>query len=464
MKKVENTPRKAFRHHRARVFQVLVFFIVFYICAVISWLIPLRPSYSAAENRELTRFPSFSFSALASGEWFDDIGTWFSDTFPCRDALLSLNGAVKSLYGVSSVQISSNVQEGDEIPDAPAEPATMPETTAPATEPATQPVTSAAGQTDDDRQRPPGLDHEPAQDLGATLLIGDSAFEYYNFVQSKADEYAATVNRACSQLAGSAAVYDIIVPTSMDICVPDSVRKGLKTSDQKKAIEYMYGSMSGQVKTVPLFDTLRSHHENGEYIYFRTDHHWTALGAYYAYTGFCETKGTPAAALSTFEEHVYSDYLGSFYRETGKPKALGNHPDIVVAYEPPHGNTMTITDSKGKSFESPIVSDVTTWNRYYKYSTFIGGDNPLSVIRNDAAATRDTCVLVKESFGNAFAPFLSETYRTVYIIDYRYFHKVDSRSLQQFVREEGVDDVIFLNNISVTRSADLLERLSYLVR
>lgn len=206
MKKAENTPRKAFRHHRARVFQVLVFFIVFYICAVVSWLLPLRPSYSAAENRELTRFPAFSFSALASGEWFDDIGTWFSDTFPCRDALLSLNGSMKSLYGVSSVQISSNVQEGDEIPDAPAEPATMPETTAPATEPATQPVTSAAGQTDDDRQRPPGLDHEPAQDLGATLLIGDSAFEYYNFVQSKSDEYAATVNRACSQLAGSAAV------------------------------------------------------------------------------------------------------------------------------------------------------------------------------------------------------------------------------------------------------------------
>lgn len=73
-------------------------------------------------------------------------------------------------------------------------------------------------------------------------------------------------------------------------------------------------------------------------------------------------------------------------------------------------------------------------------------------------------MLVKESFGSAFSPFLSETYKTVYITDYRYFHQADDRSLQQFVREEGVNNVIFINNISATRSADLVERLSYLVR
>ena len=70
-------------------------------------------------------------------------------------------------------------------------------------------------------------------------------------------------------------VYDMIVPTSIDIMLPESTRAGLNTDDQKKAIDYMYGSMLDETKKVNIYDTLMSH--NDEYLYFRTDHHWTAL-------------------------------------------------------------------------------------------------------------------------------------------------------------------------------------------
>ena len=82
----------------------------------------------------------------------------------------------------------------------------------------------------------------------------------------------------------------MIVPRSMGITAPDNVVATINTSDQKKAIDYMYsGIAKNGVKTVSIYDTLKA--RRNEYIYFRTDHHWTATGAYYAYEQFCKAKG-----------------------------------------------------------------------------------------------------------------------------------------------------------------------------
>lgn len=105
--------------------------------------------------------------------------------------------------------------------------------------------------------------------------------------------YTAAVNKAASQLAGKANVYDMIVPTSMDITLPASVRKSVNSSDQRKALDYMYGSLSEAVRKVDVYDTLRNHRD--EYIYFRTDHHWTALVAYYAYQDYAGRAGREPA-------------------------------------------------------------------------------------------------------------------------------------------------------------------------
>ena len=95
----------------------------------------------------------------------------------------------------------------------------------------------------------------PTTTLNAVLLAGDSAFEYYNFNLEVADQYAATVNNITQKLQGKAVVYDMIVPTSIDIMLPESTRAGLNTDDQKKAIDYMYGSMLDETKKVNIYDT-----------------------------------------------------------------------------------------------------------------------------------------------------------------------------------------------------------------
>ena len=91
-----------------------------------------------------------------------------------------------------------------------------------------------------------------------------------------------------------------------------------------------------------------------------------------------------------------------------------------------------------------------------KYSTFIAGDNPYTVIQNGSLTDGSCWVVVKESFGNALVPFLVDHYETIYVIDYRYWQG----SLEKLAREKDADDVIFLNNLSMIRSDYLVGKLA----
>lgn len=464
---------------RTRVLQVALFFIVFFLMSLVSLMIPLRPQRSEMEGRELADFPSFSFGALFSGEFFDDINTWFADTFPGRDGWMGLSESVKDRYGVSSgkMEVHGDVVEGDDIPDV-TYTTTAPQTTRPTakapvigqtqttvttTPPVSGETTPQVTQPSTQGGKPAGQDKDASsQSFGAILTVGDSGFEYYNFVQRVADDYVAVVNEAAASLDGVAKVYDMIVPTSMDICLDASRREGLNTSNQRDAIRYMYAAMNENVTAIDVYTALEASHQNGEYCYFRTDHHWTAWGAYRAYEQMCFAMDKEPTLPDAFGITEYDGYLGSFYRET-QLSAMKQNPDVVQAFIPPSTNTMQVTWTDGSTTEYPIVTDVTDWSELYKYNTFIGGDNPLAVIENPNITDGSACILVKESFGNAFAPFLVEDYQTVYIIDYRYFSKVYDSSLASFATEHGATDVIFLNNVSATRNADLVSKMDGLV-
>ena len=121
-----------------------------------------------------------------------------------------------------------------------------------------------------------------------------TAYSMYYFVQDSATEYIDALNNAAAKLAGKTNVYDILVPNQSGVQLSDKELKKLGGSDQHQAIEYYYSKMKG-VKTVDIFDTLKEHKD--EYIYFRTDHHWTADGAFYAYEDFCKVKGITAIPL-----------------------------------------------------------------------------------------------------------------------------------------------------------------------
>ena len=111
------------------------FFVVLAVLSVVSFIIPLRPTVSYIEKRSLAEFPEFSVEALTSGDYFDDISTWFSDTFPGRESWITLASGVQSYHGYSEIMIAgdpsdfASEEEETQMEATETEPTTLPEET-----------------------------------------------------------------------------------------------------------------------------------------------------------------------------------------------------------------------------------------------------------------------------------------------------------------------------------------------
>ena len=247
----------------------------------------------------------------------------------------------------------------------------------------------------------------------------------------------------------------MLVPAASAV-YPENVPAGAPLLDEDRYLDALSEAVQAAGgRFVDVRQTLADH--KGEYIYYRTDHHWTGLGAYYAYVQFCAAKGITPHSLSEYEVSQYDGFLGSFYNDGGKPDAMKNHPDTVTAYHP------ISTEARmqyGKTADSltpgKVIYDESDAAAGLKYGTFIMGDNPYTVIENPDLSDGSKCIVVKESFGNAFVPFLVDHYQTVYVIDYRYY----SGSVSALAKANGVTDVIFANNLSAIRGSYQVGKLA----
>ena len=450
-----------------------ILFVLVLITGLVLNLVLTRPEKSESENRTLNKFPSFSWDKLFSGELFsktgndpDDVGIsqWFADTFPFREGLVTAQKSLEGLYGIRTTEIHGNVEQGDDIPDAPmSRPASSAATSSEAVSSGYHEIVVSEAPDDGTGATP--------ETLGGILVLGDTAYEYYNFNQDAADTYISAITRFADRMAGKAKVYDIVIPTSIAITLPASVKNNINSSDQLKAINYIYKSMtalSDNVTTVDVYTSLYNHRE--DYVYFRTDHHWTPLGAYYAYRELLAALKKKPADLSYFNAHslVMNGFLGTFYKST-KSSALAANPDTVTAYVP-DGFIMTeyqedgVTMREGDYYQNfPIIRDATNMDAGAKYwYTFIGGDHALGCLHRTGVAPgegKKVCVLIKESYGNCFAPLLTTHYDEVWVVDYRYL----KGSLSELVERVGATEVFFMNNTSATRNNSLMRDLSNLV-
>lgn len=435
------------------------FFLVLTVLTVLSFCIPLRPTESYTEKRKLAEFPEFSWETLISGDYFDDITLWFSDTFPGRESWISLSSGLKSLHGHSDIAISGVVMQNDAIPvatQAPEEPSEEPsetaapteaeETEAPETEP-TEPEPTEWG----------GIDAgEFNLTPGAVIQIGDSLFNSLGFSKVVSDEYIDVLNKFAAIMSEKDVnVVSAPPPTAIGIMIEGKYLEQLNCAKQDEIINYLHGSMTDDVIKVDTYSAVVPH--NSEYIYFRTDHHWTALGAYYSYRAVCEALGYTPAELSDFEVWDQGEFIGSLGGQASRPNAV--RWDNVYAYVPQGDIDCIITDEYNSTFEGALLADMTNRNVNEKYLTFLSGDDPITQVINHDLPDAPNCVVVKDSFGNCFVPFLSQNYHNVYAIDYR---KYGEMNLQKFCEEHDIDDVIVMPYLIATQSMLGYQLLGYL--
>lgn len=435
------------------------FVLVMGVGTILGIMIFKRPKVSETEQRTLTKFPKFSAETFWDGTYFSELSTWYSDTYPYRDIWISADQHIKKLYGFESdtMMVGGNVSS-DEIPDIPSVPTTEENAQQTPLQPEQEPDITTEEQHRVETPDAMAMEAEIQKQIQQGLYVKeDAAYSVYYFVQESADRYINMMNRVADELDGTTNVYSILVPNNSGIMLPENELNGLGGSNQKQAIEYYYGSYNDKVKTVDCFDVLREH--NDEYLYFRTDHHWTQLAAYYTYQNFCEEKGVNATKLEEHEKREYEGFLGSAYT-TLKNDNMAANPDVIEAYLPISTNSMKYYDKNNTEYDWNVVSDVTDWGQNSKYSCFIGGDQPLVVIENPTVTDGSSCVVVKESYGNCIVPFLVDHYQTVYVIDFRY----TNQNILDFVKEKKVTDLIIINNISIIGNVDVSKTIDGLLQ
>ena len=445
---------------------------------------------SAAENRTLKQKPAFTWSGLASGKLTQEFENYFSDQFPLRDFFINANHAMVELMQVSfgdDVDIIEGPGEGDDLGEGehlendpndlvtlePTQPTTTGTTTTGSTgstreskpsesgdptEP-TDPTSSdtsvqttkttspTTGQTttasDEPTQTTVPITGE-VETVSGVIIIGNRAMELYYYSESRSERYVKLVNRLQSKLAGDSQVYDMVAPTAVEFYSPEKYHD--LSSSQLDAIKGIYNRLDSSVITVDAYSQIAPKIQ--DYLYFRTDHHWTARGAHCAYIAFGQVAGFDAIPLEQFETGIVpGDFLGSLYRYT-KSSKLKNDPDFVEYFLPK-------VTSEGIAFQNTAMTEGykvqavrTEVSSTNKYLAFIQGDNPLVRFQTSLKNGRKVVVL-KESFGNALVPFLLNHYEEVYVIDPRSL----TADLPEFIRANGIQDVLIINYaFSVTNS------------
>ena len=378
---------------------------------------------------------------LASGRITERISLWYADTFPGRNGLMAGYLFIQDhFYGFRTEQLQQG-SVGDDVPDGPMDP----------NAPADRPVSGGEG----------------GEKVGGFYLTGDTAYELYAYSESGALTYASLMNKAAGLVAGKARMYDLIVPLHYSFALSDKVQDSMDLPDAGRVISYMYSGMNDGIKTVDVYSALMEHRD--EYIYFRTDHHWTATGAYYAYEAYCKQAGISPTPLESYEKMAFEGFLGTLYSRAKQPAAMGKNPDTVEAYIPKGTNDQYIYDENGGDrtrYRGGVVrkdTDTVYQAAASKYNCFLMGDQPLIEIHNEniSADRKGTTVLLcKESFGNAFAPFLVDSYEHIFVVDYRYY----KGTLTELVNSKDVDDVIFLNNIVATTTGARLGEMETFIQ
>lgn len=294
---------------------------------------------------------------------------------------------------------------------------------------------------------------------GKLFRVGKRAYESIAYNENTAMKYAELIGEAAEALQGETRVYSLIIPTAYGIMLPEAAKEIVPNYvDTQAGISAVYTAMPGSVTRVAVWDKLMDHRD--DFIYFRTDHHWTARGAYLGYEAFCEAKGISPKPLGEHCAVSFPGFLGSFYTESGGDEKLLPE-EIVEAFYPVSDDvTLTVTDENGKTEVRPIVADVSDLPASAKYTTFAGGNNPFAVLENPAVTDGSVLILVKESFGNPLPAFLCDHYSTIYIIDYRYW----DGNIIDFAREVHADDLLFTNSVVAVNTGSNVGFLAMIIK
>lgn len=271
----------------------------------------------------------------------------------------------------------------------------------------------------------------------AVLVCGDYGVEYFDPDPTGSSAYAETVNKFAAKYP-NIHVTCLLTPKCCAYHSPadyddphDNIASFIKST---------YGMMDSSVTTVDCMGLMDQH--AGEYMFYRTDHHWTSLGAYYASAAYCQANGLTPWTLDSYDTVVRTGHTGSLYMYGNHPAELTANPDYSVARFPHVGYSM-VYYRDGVQYNGQAVNGSVS-----DYAgMFLCGDQPLTVITTDNKNGK-TLLVFKESYGNAFVPYMIDYYERIVVVDIR----EDVGSVSGIISQYGVTDALIINNCQAATS------------
>lgn len=387
-------------------------FVALLICFFIIGVVMPRDEQSAInENRALKEMPTVTADKVLSGEFSREFEEYLADNVGMRSKFVAFSSEVDSLKGIKTNMgkiVSTNKDLG-------------------------------AGGT--------------AAESGHLLVLDDRIMEIYKAKPGTAQRYAFVVNKYADTFSDKARVFSMLIPTQIEFAEPIYANA---SDSQKASIDSIYGGMNDSVIKVNAYDVLKAHSD--EYIYFRTDHHWTQRGAYYGYKSFTEAAGYTPVSLDSLKSNSADGFLGFLYNQANDT-SLANKPDTIEWFEGDENYYV-----KASTMEDGAIVEYNS--RIYvapegapKYSVFMGGDHSFAKIDTNAPGGK-TILVIKDSYANAMLPLLTNTYTTVIAVDPRSYYG----TVAEIVDEYAVDDILIMNYVFTTTFDDFVDKIDLICK
>lgn len=461
-KGLNNIPRKGVEHGFA-VISLMITVPIFFTAALLLIVLP-RPEVSEIEKRKLAEMPEFTFDSYFSGEYTADVAEHYDDTVPYRDDLKNAGYSFKTLFGIHTedevkvvgkpsvvpkpVDDDKNEQSENIKPDVDENSRTESRQ-----ESETSVEESQAEPSKTESSRESSGEEEVTVENGIIVVKSNGHYRALElFGGGSGSTYAESLNNFHRDLGDSVKIYSMVAPLASEYYTPNSYTDF--NASQKDSIESIKNKLDTGIVSIDITDVLGEHKD--EEIYFRTDHHWTPLGAYYAAKTFAETAGLDFKDLNTYKRNDMEGFVGTMYGFTGDAN-LNNDPEVFSYYTPDNiDKCMTYyytTDfkytGKGKFFNG--VGDIRS-----AYLTFMGGDEQVVKVKTNIKNGKKL-LIVKDSYGNAIPGYLFGSYEEIYVVDMRYFEL----NLVDFVKQNNVTDMLFtmVSYSAVGDNANNLENL-----
>ncbi len=408
----------------------IVFVLILIIIGVLFIVYP-KEKISQDEKRLLKQFPIITQKNLFSGKYFKDIDLYYSDNFIYRNEIIEIASELKKFKGIKNDEIQYFTKSK-----------VLPQSTVIKTN---KPISKI--EENDEKDTETAIDsisndiaNETYENINSVIVYKKKAIQIFSGSQKRLSNFATLVAKYKANLGPNVSVYCMAIPVGSDFNLPSSFKK----DREKTSINYLYSNMNSSIKCVNAYDELKKH--QNEYIQFNTDHHWTGRGAYYAYLAFCNSAGINPLSIDKFEIKKINNFLGTLYYYT-RSEDLKQNKDYVEYFKIPNA-------TKATYFNENLSSEKGTklYAEYAKggnsYGVFLGGDYPLMRIKSDVK-NGQKILIIKDSYGNAFTPFLCAHFEEVFVVDYRYL----KFNIKTIMKKYGINNLIFAHNLFVLNSS-----------